>query len=94
MVRLQEPPIWKNIPPDYHSQRVKEAIVDMFPKVATPEIAGRLRELRKEWFNDLKFHFETMEVIRYFIQDYPEITTIFINDLKIAISTVVSIENR
>lgn len=77
---------WNNLPNGYTMEMIKDTMVDSFPFTSTDKA---LREQRKDWLKMLQPHLEKLNLIKYFCEDNQPIITPFINDLKMALNSLI-----
>lgn len=79
--------IWQHLPDGYTIENIEDIIVNEFPS----ENCGSQspRELRKNWFNQHRRHFETLHIMKYFCKDNHSIIIPFINGIKNAIDQLI-----
>lgn len=78
---------WNELPSGYHRENIQEEIVQTFPLKNFGE--KKPRDVRKEWFNMHKSHFEATKLFKYFVQDHKEEINPFLNDLKTGIGHII-----
>lgn len=81
-------PLWRELPSGYNIELIKDQILDSFPLKPTDK---PLRELRKDWFTKYVDHFNNMNVMKFFCEDYPEIIDSFLAKLTQSIDYVAPI---
>lgn len=79
-------PFWNGLPSGYHRENILEEIIDTFPMNFSDK---RPREVRKEWFNKHRNHFEAINLFTFFVQDLENEINPFLNDLKSGISYLI-----
>lgn len=79
-------PFWNNLPRGYNIEKIKDTMIDSFPLAPTDKA---LRILRKDWLKSLQPHLEKLRLIKCFCEDNQAIIIPFINDIKVALSSLI-----
>ncbi|OKY86436.1 MAG: hypothetical protein BHV69_02350 [Bacteroidales bacterium 52_46] len=82
-------PFWNNLPSGYHRENIVEEIINTFPLKSTDFGTQKPREVRKDWFNQHRSHFEAINLFTYLVQDLRNEINPFLNDLKSGISYLI-----
>lgn len=79
-------PFWNGLPSGYHRENIVEEIIDTFPMTFGDK---KPRDVRKDWFNQHRAHFEAINLFTFFVQDLENAINPFLNDLKSGISYLI-----
>lgn len=79
-------PFWNGLPSGYHRENIVEEIIDTFPMTFGNK---KPREVRKEWLNHHRSHFEVTNLFTFFVQDLENEINLFLNDLKSGITYLI-----